>query len=47
MVGRLTTICYTYSVITHDNKLKTDEFGNVHYCASAVRHVGEEKHQFK
>ena len=43
MVGKLTTTGHIDGIITHDNKLKTDEFYNVHEWASAARHVGGEK----
>ena len=44
IVGNLTTIGYIDGFITHDNKLKTDEFDHIHEWASAVRHVGRKKH---
>ena len=40
MVVKLTMTGQMDRIITHDNKLKTDEFCNIHGLASAVRHLG-------
>ena len=40
MAVNLTTTGHMVGVITHDNKIRTDEFDYGHECASAVRHVG-------